>query len=1222
MGMKKLILIVLLVSLVTVPAKSQPSNPGLEITRNQFQAKQVIPPSPEAASLGKYGNVPVSLFTGTPNVSIPLVELNGNFLSLPVSLSYNSNGFKPEEIAPWTGLGWSLNAGGVITRSVMGDPDMDDNYFRIFSPVRSVPSDEYKKQLYYDSVRNRYLETQGDVYYYNFMGHSGRFMIHTDGTIVKKEKSYLAITCSTSPTLSSDWMFTITDESGFVYEFTEVETTLTTPVDDQPNAPPVTPRQFYSAWYLSKVTAPNGLEELIFEYHTPAYAQSTLSGALTNNSVTYTKTHWCDNQPTQIGDGGYAFQHSATNIYKKFIKKVTLKKNNVVIGYIDFESDLNARVDLGDADFDGERMLKKVKLYNTTNSVNTLVKQFNLGYAYFGISQVEAPGYYRRLMLKTVREMSADSTVTPNKPPYTFYYNDEDATMPGRYTSSLDHWGYYNGQENVHGASPTLIPTLAVILGPFSGTYGLGANRDPNASYASYTVLRRIDYPTGGYTTLDYEGNLTILGPTLMGVGGVRIKEMTDYSFADTAAVVKRYEYLEDDASPSGVIQNLPNYLTASEWEDVSFCDCYTPRIIHTWSITISASSTFGLGTIQGSHIAYRRVTEYKTNLVTGKPLGKTVYTYDVQSSNEMDYPIGNGELLKQQTFDNGGKLLEEVTNTFTYEDFDSERGTVRKLYSSGYSTNATTLYRKITGTDTSYQYFPPDVCYALPSGYGAMLTNVVQNNFNENYMPSQRKKLSTQVRKVYDGFTNKYATYTKNFTYGNADHNYPTLIEETDSKSDKVFTSIKYVADYDTSCAPAQSGSMAAAIKDMMTKNMMGLPVEKLQYRDNSAGTNRRYISGEVIQYKSGLPEKMYYLQASPMPTGVTASTASCSLTQSIDSNYRLVATLSYDSHMNLREESKTDDIVTTYFWGYDNRYPVAKVAGKTLSECLATGISESVLTTAANESAVRSELNKLRTMTGALVSTYTYQPMVGMISAKDARGQLVIYEYDALTRLVNIKDSNEIVKNFRYNYGSGTAPTSSAQSLYYNAELQQALTRNNCSVEPYGEAVIYTVPYGKWAATSQSAADALAAADLAANAQAYANVVGQCGWKNAAANQTFYSGICAYEQGPPSPINYNVPFGKYFSTVSQADANAMASAEITMYGQAYANSYGGCSCTDIGYKYINGTCEMGTRVNGGYAATYENGMWRCYYYYVWSDATTSEYYSTLQSEPCEIDP
>jgi hypothetical protein len=1222
--MKKIILVLLPALLWQLTAAGQ--QPRLEISRNIFNAKQVVPPSPEAAELGKYGNVPVSLFTGAPNVTVPLVELKGNFLSLPVSLSYNHMGFKPEEIAPWTGLGWAMNAGGVISRSVIGHPDVTANYYKTPSPLDPVPTDEYQKQLYYEQIRLYAHETQPDLYYYNFMGKSGKFVISPSGTIINKEKSYLKI--EQPGGIEGDII--ITDEQGIVYEFRALESTYLVPwQDNNPGAPSIIPRTYISAWYLTKVIAPNGLERLDFEYWSPSNAQSTISQSLTNTAVTYTKAEIsCYGTPCNwtldaVSSEIYNAVNPGISITKKFIKKVTLVKNNITIGYIDFESDADTRVDLGDADFTGERLLKKVKLYNTTNSTNTLIKEFVMSYAYFGFAQVESPGFYRRLMLKTVREMSTDSVVTPNKPPYIFKYNGETSTMPGRYPPGLDHWGYYNAQSNNYSGSPTLVPTVNVpSIEWVSGNRGLGANREPSATDAELTVLQRIDYPTGGYTTFTYEGHL---GTGNVAVGGLRILEITDNSFPNKPAVVKRYEYKKEDGTSSGEVANMPNYITTFTWENLTQCSP-TPGnptvLVRTWNATISASSTFGLGTIAGSHIGYRRVTEYQSDLTTNRSLGKTVYTYNIAGGNEVDEFLGNGDLVKQQTYDNGDKLLEEITNTYTYEEFDNLKLLSRKIVSSQTQDDATKLYVKVVGSTNLYRYYPPIKCVATESGYNPLYDVPSQVIYWHNEHMPRRRKLTQQLRKVFDIVSNTYTTYTKNYTYGNSEHIYPTLIEEVDSKTDKVFTSIKYAADYTISCSPSpQAGSAAAAIKDMQDKNMKGISVEKLQYRENGGGGNRRYISGEYIQHKSGLPEKIYYLQASPMPTNVTASTASClAASQSIDANYRLSATLSYDTYMNLREESKADDITTTYFWGYDNRYPVAKVLGKTLAECNASGISQAVLDNPASESALKTELLKLRALSGALVSTNTYKPMVGMISARDIRGQLITYEYDQLNRLVNIKDSNEIVKNFRYNYGLGAAPTTSGTSIYYNAPTQGTYTRTGCSLPLYGEDVVYFIPYGKHAALTQTEANNLAATDLTANGQAYANLFGQCVYKSAVYSQTVYTSLCTYEQGPPVGVLYTIPFGKYTSPISQADANAKAVADFNATWLTYANTFDYCSCTGEGKKYINGTCETGLKLDGG--STFENGQWICSYYYRWSDWSTSQYYYIYQSEPCPIDP
>ncbi len=53
------------------------------------------------------------------------------------------------------------------------------------------------------------------------------------------------------------------------------------------------------------------------------------------------------------------------------------------------------------------------------------------------------------------------------------------------------------------------------------------------------------------------------------------------------------------------------------------------------------------------------------------------------------------------------------------------------------------------------------------------------------------------------------------------------------------------------------------------------------------------------------------------------------------------------------------------------------------------------------------------------AQMSTYTYDPLVGMTSATDAKGQASYYEYDEMGRLAVVRDQNKnIIKTICYNY------------------------------------------------------------------------------------------------------------------------------------------------------------------------------------------------------------
>ena len=81
----------------------------------------ILPPN--AGNLGLYNVYPVSKFTGMPDISIPLYTLKEKDITVPITLRYNIHAIKPEIHPSWVGHGWSLFAGGMITRKVKGGVD-------------------------------------------------------------------------------------------------------------------------------------------------------------------------------------------------------------------------------------------------------------------------------------------------------------------------------------------------------------------------------------------------------------------------------------------------------------------------------------------------------------------------------------------------------------------------------------------------------------------------------------------------------------------------------------------------------------------------------------------------------------------------------------------------------------------------------------------------------------------------------------------------------------------------------------------------------------------------------------------------------------------------------------------------------------------------------------------------------------------------------------------
>ena len=83
-------------------------------------AQQSIPenvPTPNAASLGHYGDIPVSYYTGNPGITIPLYEITVREVTLPVKLDYDASGVQMNVLPSWTGYNWTLSAGGAITKA-------------------------------------------------------------------------------------------------------------------------------------------------------------------------------------------------------------------------------------------------------------------------------------------------------------------------------------------------------------------------------------------------------------------------------------------------------------------------------------------------------------------------------------------------------------------------------------------------------------------------------------------------------------------------------------------------------------------------------------------------------------------------------------------------------------------------------------------------------------------------------------------------------------------------------------------------------------------------------------------------------------------------------------------------------------------------------------------------------------------------------------------------
>jgi YD repeat-containing protein len=1159
----------------------QNPNPGIEVAKMEFKAKQVIPPAPEAAELGKYGNVPVSLFTGTPNISIPIFELKGNSLSLPISLSYNASGFKPSDAATWVGSGWSLNAGGVITRSAMGNPDKDNNYFGVANVLDPPPYENmFDQYTYMKNIQDGTIETQPDVYYYNFAGHSGKFVLKPDYTVVKKDKNLDIITpCISDNCYESK--FTIVDEQGITYVFDQVETTTTIPNDDA-GQPSNIRYDFVSSWYLSKMYSAAGDDVILFEYQSTETPHILYQNMLPNKSISFTygvksqNYYSCSEPFTDLISSN--FVPPTTSIQRKYLSKIILKKSTETTAYIELFSEPGQRED---SEYSGDRKLNQIKVHSVIGGQAKLVKQYDLNYSYFG--NQGGPSGQKRLRLDNIQQIPTDENMLP-PPPHTFTYNDG---MAERFTASLDHWGYYNASGNTGLIPDEFFAARIIFARPFvERTFGDGANREPSLEGSVATLLNKIQYPTGGYTTFEYELNKAKFEDnSIHDVGGVRLKQIIDYSYLDNKATVKNYEYTLEDGTTSGTAGKFPIYAKATtflhytEPYDQGCCvtvttqcgdgSCCSQRRQHDeytlHTISLSANSIFSLGSFQGSPIGYSRVVESQIDLTNNVPLGKTVFNYKTGWFLEHDDDITSGDLIKKSVYRNDGKLLME--EAFTYQQSVQYNLVAQTVKAKEFQTNKT--HYCSTSSNGYINYFgwqtPPPTCIQTRI-YGTQL-------FLENYsIISQNKQLVQQTQKLYDQVSDKYLTTTKNFTYSNVAHNYPTLIEDITTGGEKIKTAIKYAIDYEGPFSSVNE-TFANNIAVLQQKNMMGLPIEKLQYRENLDGTRKTYLSGQLTDYLFGKPWHIYFLEAKPLLTDIVQSTIN-SGELSYDNHYRLAASYSYDHLLNVNGQSKTDDVITSYVWDYDFTYPVAAITGALHTQVAYTSFetnSEGGFDLGGGQTSLSGSVptgNKCYKLTGNPIHAST-NPLAKYIVSfwLFNNSQPCIVSGSTSEKIGPTRD--------RWTYheyvleGENTVTISGDG---YIDELRLYPIHAQMTTVTYDPLIGITSQANANSQITKFEYDGLARLVHVRDAdrniiKSYAYNYGlgdapviseQTLFYNNELLQDFVKQGCA-EGTHPDTITYKVPYGKYAS-VNQLDANAKAEAEIAANGQNYANTTGQC--------------------------------------------------------------
>lgn len=1050
----------------------------------------------------------MGISTGIPQVNVPIYsyENKSTGLSLAVSLDYHAGGIRVDEVASDIGIGWALNAGGVISRTIRGIPDEADQGY-INTPALPVNELEgnplgIRANRPFNQMYAEVLDSQNDIFNFSFNGRNGKFMFGKNNDFLLLDMQRLKVEKKIERVEGRNQLmeFTITDENGFKYIFDAEELAL--------NYAMSTNKLYTSSWYLTSIITPSGKDSITFAYEPTSYVYSI--GRSASEIIVY---------PGMTPYRGMAARPFSASTAQQWIRGKRLSSIHFPEGVtISFTYNSVERNDLP-----GGYLLNKISIKGGN---------FSRGY------KLEQNYELNRATLKRVIPFSG--TAEKEDAAYEYSY---DIPLPARLSSKQDHWGFYNSNDD------DLIPAeiLPVMGGGNYGNYQElgGGTRDTDPNRCKAGSLKRIKYPTGGYTIFEMEahqavdprlgeeityakekysredaitvyctsatntttsflfqgdpnsptdftvriptvssitcnnstsckvvleikdssglvidrryfdpptgsyspehkfpmftlipGTYTvttytqglnnyftyidfrwretrienpvivqdIIGHKQLYVGGLRAKRISDYNAGATVPVqVQEYDYTLADGTSSGTLGIYPVYSAPvcyfyrEQSDDGDFGkqqDPYDGMCPEPNFITRSSSTVHPLAYVNGSPVIYKRVVEKTVG--NGHYLGRTERYFKSYDERPLviykpfpftppDYMEWRYGLLDSVlVFDTDNFLITKEVHGYQYfQDYDLVPG--GRLDNFRSVTIAPVKYLLIEG---SYWTYP---CYFKANNFYPLIGNSKPSNIITYTYDRSGGEAASSITYDYDP-AYLYLKSTTSLT----------------SNKGKVVTALTYPQDM-----VEQGQDPDGLCAKMVAANILSPAVEESLWMEKTP-QNRVLQSRIKSNYYRPHPDKIPNVFAPK-----TVETQSENTPLEIRLRY-----LRYDERGKAQAVSREGDMPITYVWGYNHSLPIAEVKNASYAEVEAalggaTKVEELAISNTLSQAQL-TQLNGLRAqLPEAMVTTYSYDPLVGVTSVTDANGRVSYYEYDDFGRLKSIKDEEgNLVQGLEYHY------------------------------------------------------------------------------------------------------------------------------------------------------------------------------------------------------------
>jgi YD repeat-containing protein len=198
----------------------------------------------------------------------------------------------------------------------------------------------------------------------------------------------------------------------------------------------------------------------------------------------------------------------------------------------------------------------------------------------------------------------------------------------------------------------------------------------------------------------------------------------------------------------------------------------------------------------------------------------------------------------------------------------------------------------------------------------------------------------------------------------------------------------------------------------------------------------NGKYIGGSLTKYKTAtqggqtiyVPDKKYFSALSAPLTTVptTFSSSGENTTVYPSANIKYENQTAYGKPQSI---TYNDSEQIVYLWGYNYQYPIAEIRNATYAQVRDALGGQTVVDRIANANTLSSSdstlIRHLSTNTNlknAMITAYTYRPLVGVQSITDPRGVVTRYNYDTFGRLQAIIRAGKQEEAYDYRYKNET--------------------------------------------------------------------------------------------------------------------------------------------------------------------------------------------------------